>query len=247
MNRFQSNSLSTLDPTITWAVNVAPGTINDGLPSILYQRAGDARGWRAPDGYVEQTIIGAGNKPDPNFVERDLLDDPTSPPFVTVQDAVPGQKGDFTQIPDSDRMKIEGGAFCSASDWEMELWRSHVLLSATPFTVATLNPLLPAPRLLTYRIYAVNGLPALGFGGDAGGWIELATLYLLRDPDTLTTQIRVRQRVWWCLQGRIFQPGQGLASLIGTIDSNFGEFASIELAGDQSIIEDAAYVDFWTA
>jgi hypothetical protein len=240
---------SPLDPDFTWRVDVAAGTVNDQLASILYARAGDPRGWVLPSDYVEVAA------PDPRWVERDPLDDLENPPCLVLRDppilgAVTGDAGDFTRIEDAVRPSLEAGAFCGEDDWALELWRAHVILSASPLRATIFAAELPPPRLVRYRLYTTPKRPTPIFAARAGGWLELATVYLLRDPDAPEdAQIRIRQREWWNLWAVISQPGAELVNIFDTAarDLPVPDFFTDILRGElQDVLAGASTVHFWS-
>ena len=250
--RFEARERATLDPAGTWAVTVAPGCINDAAPSILYRRTGDPRGWSAPVGYAEPFP-----SPGSPWIEREADDDANDPPHLYLLDppaapdpaAIP-ETLSFTRIADGRRPALEAGAFCGESDWELELWRAHVLLTATPIRAERFAAELPAPRLKRYRLQAVRALPSSGWSGTAGGWLELATIYLLRPPDDPTAaELRIKQRVWWDLWALIVQPGNELPGILdstATFDLTAGLLADLYRAETENTLAGVAHTEFWT-
>lgn len=232
--RFEPTATSTLAADSTWSVKVVAGTIMDRIASIPYLRKNDPRGWVPPDGYVEPVTIDtqAGTAPNSTWLDRDALDDPDAPPFLVLRDPAQGAKTapDLTLIPDAQRNGLEGGAFTGAADWALELWRAHVILSATPFMASSFKLTLPPPSLVRYRLYTVAALPLPTVGVAAGGSIELATLYLLRDPKVpATAEIRVREREFFSLWSQVVEPGSDLAGLFGDgVDQAFSDAATVE-------------------
>jgi hypothetical protein len=224
-----------------WQLTIHPGTILDRIPTILYQRKDDPRGWTVPEGYVEDP---ASTSP---WIERDLLDDPIDPPILVLRDP---PAGDFTRIADTDRLALESGAFCSEADWQRELWRAHVILSARPYRQAWQSIALPPPTLNRFRITAARALPP-ATDAASGATFELATLYLLRDPSAPeAAELKVRQREWWSLWTAIVQP---LADLPGEI-SNLGDgqgglndlIAQLSGARIEETLAGTATVEAWT-
>lgn len=251
-SRFDGADLATLNPASTWRIDVAPGVINDQVPTILYARAGDPRGWVPPPDYV---LPQPGELSyDARWIERDLLDDPDDAPFLAISDPpvrnAETSEGEWRFIPEHLRPGIEQGAFCGEADWELELWRAHVLLSAVPFRANYFAAQLPPPRIVRYRLFTTPRRPAPTYGASAGGWLELATLYLLRDPASPeTAELKVRQREWWPLWASIVQPGRELVSLFDAAAQGViapPGFTDI-LRGDlQDTLQGAMTAEFWT-
>lgn len=230
---------STLDPEKTWRVNIVDGVMNDALPTIPYRRKGDPRGWTVPDGYVTDPPTSSSA-----WIDRDVIDDLDDPPFLVLRETQ-----DFRQIGDDQRRRIEDGAFCSAEDWERELWRAHVVLSATALTINT-SPGLPPPSLKRLRLYATALLPATVLA-PAGIAFELATLYLLRDPNGVEpSELKPRQREYWPIWTEIVQPAAALTDLIGGLGD--GQGGLNDLIADQEAgriaetLEGTASVEAWT-
>lgn len=249
VSRFEARDLATLNPASTWRIDVSEGAINDQVPTILYARAGDPRGWVPPDDYVMLKPGEAGY--DSRWVERDLLDDLDDPPCLVVLD--PGAitpVADFERVSDEQRPSVEGGAFCGAAEWEMELWRSHVVLSVSPIRASYFAAELPPPRLARYRLFTSARLPLPTYGASAGGWVELATLYFLRRPDEPeNAEVHVRQKEWWALWSSIIQPGAELISIFDyAAQGVFAPpgFTDILRGQLQDDLAGAATVEFWT-
>lgn len=189
----------------TWRVDIRPGAVNEILPSILYRRKADKRGWSMPGGYVTKSAD--------DWIERDVLDDLDDPPFLAVVAPKPGERttSDFRIVPDAERPD----AFCGEAEWELELWSAHVLLSASPLRSEVMSAAYPPPRLARYRLYTAQQLPGPTFGARSGGWFEVATLYFLRDlaaPEL--AELFVRQREFWPLWAAIVQPGADLPATV---------------------------------
>ena len=55
--------------------------------------------------------------------------------------------------------------------------------------------------------------------GEAGGFVEIARLYLTREPDgnPENDELYVQQLVFWDLMAMIVQPGQGILELADLI------------------------------
>lgn len=261
VSRIEERPGLTLPPERTWRVDIRPGTMNDVLPTMLYRRRDDPRGWTLPDDFAAPVV---GDKDyDPVWIERDLLDDADDPPFLTVRQ--PGEKDephDMLKVPDAQRPE----AFMDEISWDLELWQSHVLLSASPIAVAGVqSAAFPPPRLGRYRHYVSPRLPSPTFGARTGGWVELATLYLLRDPkEPELAEMFVRQREFWPLWAAIVQPGADLPELIraqpmdlvtGLPLADFAIatgnalnqiFADLALAQLESSLESATSLELWT-
>lgn len=235
---FEKREGSTLDPAANWRIDLRAGTMNDTLPVIPFRRQNDPRGWQPPSGYVDPA---PSNSP---WIDRDVLDDLDDPPFLVARET-----RDFTRIADKDRIKVESGAFCGADDWERELWRAHVLLSATPHVI-NIGPDLPSPKLNRLRLYLVPTLPTTTIA-PAGVAFELATLYLLRDPDGRdASELRVRQREHWPIWAEIIQPVSDLAAVIGNLRDGQGGLndliAQLNAGRIEETIADTATVEAWT-
>lgn len=225
VQRFASRAGSTLDPETTWQITLQPGCILDRLPSILYRRAADPRGWSKPAGYVEAPAAA----PDSTWIDRDVLDDLADPPVLILRDP---PAPDFTRVTDDRRRTLEGGAFCSAVDWDRELWRASVLLSARPVNQVWQSIALPPPRLNRHRLYTSTAAPS-AVDAAAGIAYELATIYLLRDPSAPdSAEIRVRQREFFGFWAQIVQPG---FDLLQTLDQQFDGFGLDAFAGTASV------------
>lgn len=189
----------------TWRIDVSAGSINGMLPMIPFRRTGDKRGWNMPAGYATEDEDG--------WIDRDALDDLSDPPFLAVVAPPPGatKTEDMQLVPDAERPD----AFRGEVEWELELWKAHVILSATPLRSEVLSASLPPPRLVRYRIYTSRQLPGPTFGARNGGWFELATLYFLRDPAAPElAELLVRQREFWPLWAVIVQPGADIPATV---------------------------------
>jgi len=251
--RFTERPGAAFNPDTTWRVDVACGTLNDGLALIPYLREGDPRGWQMPAGFVHPDLAA----PSSPWIDRDGCDDLDDPPFLVARELQ-----DFVRIEDRARRGIEDGAFCSAADWELELYRAHVILSATPLVINTV-PNLPPPALKRVRLYVSRSLPTAVIA-EAGIAFELATLYLLRDPrDPANAQLRPRQRETWPIWTDIVRPGADLPGLIGALgvgavqtgvgDNFTGDVGGLtDLIADlnagrlEEILSGSATVEAWT-
>jgi hypothetical protein len=195
-----------------WAVSIGPGLINDELAAIPYRREGDPRGWTPPPGYA------APQPGEPQYsaaiIERDLLDDLDDPPWLLAF-----APRDFDLVPRAQWPPH----FAFAADDDLagaDLWRSHVLLSvkaiAPPFLADITAPLFARPRL-----YLAAQLPSLNYAASAGGWVEIATLYLVRaasgNPEE--DQLIVQQQEFWSLWNMLIQPGQNLLAEVDVAGS----------------------------
>jgi hypothetical protein len=255
--RFESRDGSTLDPATTWRIDITPGTVNDTLAAIPYLRQNDPRGWNLPTNYIAvysslSVSVAAESSP---WIDRESLDDLDDPPFLVIPDPATGASSDksWSRIPDSGRRSLMGGAFCGAEDWELELWQAHVLLSAVPIKTYWFTENLAPPNLRRYRLYTSAKLPPISLPAQAGGCIEIATLYMLRDPKdkdpVSTATIRIRQRVWYPLWVTVVQPGsQGLIDLTKEDFSDVynGIFVTFETDTLLNILQNAAWVAWWT-
>ena len=252
-DRFEATKTSKLDPKTTWRLDVTAGTVNDGLAAIPYLRDQDPRGWVQPPDYTAASTSSSNLTA---WIDRDSLDDLDNPPFLVIRDPSVNatSSNEWTYIPDNLRPHLEGGAFCGADDWKLELWRAHVLLSAVPLKTYWLAGALTPPALKRYRLYTAGVKPGISFAAQSGGWLEIATLYLLRDPkakDPIATgEIRVRQRVFWPLWVTIVQPGGALLDATQTslqgIDYLTGLFTAPSEAGLISTLQSSASVEWWT-
>ena len=253
-SRFVPRVGSSLDPSATWQLDISPGTINDSLAAIPYLRTNDPRGWSAPKNYVEPAS-GASNLS--SWIDRDSMDDLDDPPLLIIRDPAIGvtSSSEWTYIPDGQRRHVEGGAFCGADDWELELWQAYVLLSAVPLKTYWFSGSLVPPALKRYRLYTSSVKPDINFAAQGGGWLEVATLYMLRNPKAqnpiASAEIRVRQRLFWPVWTTVLQPGGALldmsqSSLQG-IDYLTGIFTSPDQSTQVNILQSAASVEWWTS
>jgi hypothetical protein len=251
--RFDPPPQSTLPAESTWRIDIAAGVINDQLPTILYLRQSDPRGWVLGPDYVETEKPRIGDV----FVERDALDDADDPPFLVVSDpptttvSSPTVRPDFVRVPDAQRPALEAGAFCSEEDWTLDLWRASVILTAAPIRSSYFAAELPAPSAVKFRLYTSGAKPVATFAASSGGWLELATLYLLRDPkDPLgTAEIRVRQREFYPFWNMTLQPGGQLVTLLDAAAQVFSGppgFADLLRNQLEDTLSGAASSEFWT-
>jgi hypothetical protein len=227
---------SALDPATTWRLDIEPGVINDTLPSILYRRQSDPRGWTKPGTYIEETPL------DPNFIERDLLDDINDPPFLVLTDPTIGasKSPDFTLLSDFARPL----ALRSADYAPFDIWRAHVLVSAAPVSASYFPPSLPPPRLQRYRLVTSPALPVQSFAAQAGGWLELATVYFLRDPSSPEdARLQIVPQEFYAVWSAIAQPGQDISQAINEFDG----LTFTVLGGYQidDLLSESASVEFW--
>lgn len=240
------------DDRSKWKVFVGVGFINDALPSIPYLKIADPRGWEKPEGYPEPKPGEAGYSE--HYVERDTLED--DPPFLLVDAG-----SDFNPVSDAQRIPY----FKTASMWEMQIFSAHVILTAQPLR-ATFFPLsLPPPPLVRYRLAVVPRPLSRTFAALAGGWVEIARLFLVRDEKSGPTgdRLLVQQREFHNLAASIVQPSQqfaagpisapvfgiggGLAdSFAMGMAESYNSFVSQVQAEIDNILSTTASVEFWT-
>ena len=111
--------------------------------------------------------------------------------------------------------------FTDAASWELELLSAHVIVTALPQRAGYDPITLPPPRLRRYRYSVAGALPSANYGARAGGWLELATLYLLRDKSApLDAELFIRQRVFTAQWAIIVQPGADIPALIQPVTLN---------------------------
>jgi hypothetical protein len=225
-----------LGPRHYMRLDIEPGVINDTLPSILYRRQSDPRGWTKPGTYIEETPL------DPNFIERDLLDDINDPPFLVLTDPTIGasKSPDFTLLSDFARPL----ALRSADYAPFDIWRAHVLVSAAPVSASYFPPSLPPPRLQRYRLVTSPALPVQSFAAQAGGWLELATVYFLRDPSSPEdARLQIVPQEFYAVWSAIAQPGQDISQAINEFDG----LTFTVLGGYQidDLLSESASVEFW--
>lgn len=181
----------------SWLLNVSPGTVDDRAVSILYQRQNDVRDWmppatdHAPAGYP--------------FADRTLFDQDEPRPQLIIlapKFGEPLTADDlFAPVADTARLSF----FATEERWAYDLYQASVVLSTDtrtafpPGTILTAGTTSATPsRRVRAHVHAVPRLDLL-----TTGMIEVARLYLLRDPDTKggahDDQIFVRQQLYWSL------------------------------------------------
>lgn len=261
VSRLEDRAAMKLPSVRTWRADVRAAGINDVLPTMLYRRADDPRGWSLPDDFAAP--VKGDSDYDPVWIERDVLDDAEDPPFLALR--APGKNDephDMTKVPDAERED----AFKDEASWALELWRAHVLLTASPLAVVGLqSAAFPPPRLARYRLAVAARLPSPTFGARTGGWFELATLFLLRDPQAPEdAEMFVRQREFWPMWAAIVQPGADIPGLvtnqpldlvtglpladfaIATANATNQILADLALAEIEQILEGTSSVEAWT-
>jgi hypothetical protein len=250
-DRFAPPPGSPLDPDRAWTATIAPGTVNDDPPSILYLAKDDPRGWTPS---VNQL---SAISPQPSaFIERDLLDGlPDDPPWLLLSapaiNASAGalQHGDFSAVADAGRLDF----FRTAEMWDKQLFSARVILSAAPVKIGAFDPRLPAPRLKRFRLYTTPVLPGRAFGAQAGGWIEIARLWLTRDDNATGAdgdEMYVEQKVFWDLQTAVVQPSLDSVGLGGAAiqagDAVSQAFTDLLVGEVGNILDEASFAAFWT-
>jgi hypothetical protein len=258
----------------TWKVMVRAGCINDQLAAYTYRKQGDPRGWTMPAGFVSAFNYG----PNSQVVDRTSFDSDSlwNPPWLltTGPDYAAQNLGDyqpyvgerpayFTGVNTlivSNLGRIggaqNGGTGTDITDWP--LFTAGVICSATPIK-ATLDftKYIPAAttQLKHFRLYT-GQMPIQTDNVDAGGAIELARLYLLRNPAAPVTgdQLFVEQLHFWCMQSIAVQPSLSIGTLEGSIDSGLGDFGlgalgilSDEFLDDaQNLLNESQTIEFFT-
>ena len=189
-----------------WRIDVRAGVINDIVPSILYRRKDDPRGWEPDEDYAESPAKGElGWNAD--WVERDVLDDLDDPPWLLLLSPKASDKADpaWTFIPRERWIPC----FSQMDDMEnAQIFRAYVMVSQNTRQSVTqsgtwLHGMKP-PAVNKFRIGTLPVRPGLS-NTLAGVWFELATLWLMRtnpdnpDEDALFVQ---QGAFWpsWCVQ-----------------------------------------------
>lgn len=239
------------DDRFRWQVSVAPGFINDTVPSIVYLKKGDPRGWVPPDDYPAPAPGEPGYSE--HFLDRDLLESPPPAILVTAPETT---AADFTPVPDTLRLPF----FRTEEMWLKTIFSAHVILTAAPLRASFFPPWLPPPPLARYRLAMVPRLPARSFAALAGGWVELARLFLVRDTDPAADELLVQQREFHHLAASIVTPSQTLGTIpslgysglpladsfaMGVADTA-NAFASQLQAEIDNTLATTASVEFWT-
>jgi hypothetical protein len=228
-----------------WRVDVTFGCCNDQPASILYARRGDARQWSAPAGvWITPGLpVPADSTAKLDFVYRSLLED--DPPWLLV--TTPEAASASEQASDDFRLWVGSrpSYFQQEEFVGKKLWYTSVFLSANPLHAlpeVSGSALTELASKLPERFRLRAGRAPTGTVGIAGGTIEIARLWLVRDPavaDVLgADQIYTQQRVYTHLQAVIVAPGLSISdgSLLG------------DLAQDQlnEALAAAAGQEFWT-
>lgn len=182
----------------SWYVGVSLGTVSDQPVTLLYKIKDDPRGWTPP---TDGLVIPAGFP----FAERTLFDRdeplPTLLALAPVFGAPTTTRDHFSLVPGSARP----AHFRTQEMWAFDLYQASVVLSASLNAALPIGSDLPiggsfwqVTRRMRAHIHFVPRLDEL-----VAGMIEVARLYLLRDPqapggardDTLVVQ----QRLYWSL------------------------------------------------
>jgi len=252
-------SAARFDERLKWKLFIGPGFINDSVPSISYLKKDDPRGWEKPSDYPEPKPGESGYSE--HFIDRDLLEE--DPPFLLVEapQAASGNE-DFSPVADSARIPY----FQTAEMWEKTIFRAHVILVAAPLRATFFPASLPPPPLARYRLAAVPRPLSRSFGALAGGWVEIARLFLVREEKDgpAGDRLLVQQREFHNLAASIVRPhqefaagpistqsfggiGAGLADsfAMGMADS-YNAFVSQVQAEIDNILFTTASVEFWT-
>lgn len=256
---FWKTSTARMDAERKWSVSVGPGWINDVVPTIPYLKTADPRGWVKPAGYVEPARGDRGFSE--YFIERDLLE--PDPPVLLIEAPV-GEEGneDFALVTDAQRIPY----FRTEAMWPLRIFSAHVILVAAPLRATFFPASLPPPPLATYRLATVPRPLATTFAVLAGGWLELARLYLVRDDEAGPSgdRLLVQQREFRNLAATIVRPsisaggtidipgsfggiGAGFADAFATgVAQTYNAFVSQVQAEVDGLLEQTATVEFWS-
>ncbi len=244
-SRFTDGLPGQYDPDLAWKIDVSAGCVNDTLVTIPFLRTNDPRGWQMPQDWPAPKP-GAADY-DPRWVERPLLDAFDDPPFLVISapPAVPVKvTGARDFAPNAPRIP-----FFRTDDFkDLDLFLAFVFLSDDTATAQAWIEGIP-PRLKRFRVF-VGQRPISG-GSIAGGWQEVAWLWLARDktdgvPDPKTDLIYVEPRLFWCVASQVLQPSLNVfPPQDGTnpINDLFEQLAEDQV--DQTL-ESAATTGFWT-
>ena len=223
-----------------WRCYVGPGVINDRVAAITYLRTGDPRGWEMPPDYpgiaAMQRIYGSGF----TVVDRVLTEKQDRPHLLLTAPSEDGSDtGDFERVPDEYREPF----FMTEPMWKLDLWQAVVFATAAPRRYSRVENSLgfPAPTSTArFRVATRSRMPDLSPGIiAAGGQIELARLFLTRDPARPDRDaIHVQQRVFWSLATRNVEPLLDIPAL--------GEIGNIVLGGLSDLLGSGASVQFWS-
>jgi len=183
-----------------WRVDVCAGIINDIVPSILYRRRDDPRGWKCPEDYVESPAKGERGW-SADWVERDPLDDLDDPPWLLIVAPEPGATADpaWTLVP-----KERWPLFFSSQDElaDAQIFRAYVMVSQNTrqnvIASGTWLRGMKPPPMNKFRVGTLPARPMLSFT-LAGVWLDLATLWLVRsEPDHPDSDaLYVQQNEFW--------------------------------------------------
>lgn len=206
-----------------WRIDVELGTVNDEPPTIIYRAKDDPRGWKPEKPPEDGSLI----------VERSLaeFDRPwllLAAPDPTAQASLTDK---FLKVPDAARPAF----FRTEAMWDKLLYQSSVFLSDTVKDLSGINfPISILGRLATQLRLTAGPLPKLAAGSQAGQ-LELARLFLLRDPDDTDgsgDSIMVQQKAFYCVQAELIEPNpaylisvEGIIGQISNFDQSLAEFA----------------------
>lgn len=215
-----------------WRVEVDSGCVNDEPAAILWQRHGDPRGWEMPENYGPFAKLAAVYGADYPFVDRPIYETGRDRPFLllTAPSADGTEPGGFERITDFQRASSALEVFRTRAMWERELWRAHVVVSATPFRgdPQAIAVRIGGPLQKRWRVHA-GQLPIRirGSGVKAIDFHELARIYLVRIPGRPEAdRVFVEQRAFWSLQSRSSVP----QSLIDLADAVAQSAAALDIA-----------------
>ncbi len=240
---------------LRFKVFVGPGFINDAVPTISYLRNADPRGWKMPDDYPDLSPEDPGYSA--YFLDRDLLEE--DPPFLLVSVPLDSTgNADFSPVSDNQRIPF----FKTADMWEKTIFSARVILTATPLRAAFFPASLPPPPLVRYRLAAVPRPLSASFAALAGGWLEIARLFLVRDEKNggiFSDRLLVQQREFGNLAASIVTPSMQIAPGMSSPDSSgiggslamgmadtYNSFVSQVQAEIDNILSSTASVEFWT-
>jgi hypothetical protein len=216
-----------------WKVSVRPGTVNDDVAAIVYRKQGDPRGWQMPNDYPPRKD--SGSQVDRLLIEKD------QPPFLMLQVPALGEVENDSFVPVADAQRPE--YFRTEERWPRSLCRAFVCVSADPTHVSAVP--LEVVQLKRYRVF--GGRRPARVNAQAGGWCELAWLWLLRGERPDQDELFVEQREFWCFGSLNVQPQSVLS---GTSSEGFDPlsalFLQIAQAVEQNQLEAAGSIEFWT-
>jgi hypothetical protein len=202
-----------------WKVMVRTGLLNDDCATILYKKKDDPRGWVMPNDYP-QPVWGS-----PALIDRPLYEQtsiPDDPPFTYVITPEEGARNttDWTNVSGSTSVPE---VFRTEDMNDAKLFKTSVYLTADAGLGAYIGYNIPIPQKMNrYRI-AIGKLPSYPtYSAKEGGWVELATLWLVRPKQSdgsYSVQddlIYVQQKTFW-----------NLLCLTYPIDINLGTLADL--------------------